>query len=72
MIIETIEPIALRIPNRTGALHLVLCRVRTRDGVEGFGECLCLRPTMQGALVATIRDAIAPVFGGQSIADRQA
>jgi L-alanine-DL-glutamate epimerase-like enolase superfamily enzyme len=72
MIIETIEPIALRIPNRTGALHLVLCRVRTRDGVEGFGECLCLRPTMQGALVATIRDAIAPVFVGQSIADRQA
>jgi L-alanine-DL-glutamate epimerase-like enolase superfamily enzyme len=72
MIIDTIEPIALRIPKRSGALHLVLCRVRTRDGVEGFGECLFGGPALQGALVATIRDAIAPVGVGQSIRDRQA
>jgi L-alanine-DL-glutamate epimerase-like enolase superfamily enzyme len=72
MIIETIEPIALRIPRHSGALHLVLCRVRTRDGVEGFGECLCGRPALQQALVATIRDAIAPIFLGQSVAARQA
>jgi D-galactarolactone cycloisomerase len=72
MIIETIEPIALRIPKRGGALHLVLCRVRTRDGVEGFGECLCGRPALQQALVAAIRDAIAPACLGQSVEDRQA
>src|SRR5262249_54631110 len=54
------------------ALHLVLCRVRTRDGVEGFGECLCNRPPMQQALVATIRDAIAPIYVGESIENRQA
>ncbi len=72
MIVETIEPIALRLPNRNGALHLVFCRVRTRDGVEGFGECLCGRPAMQRALVATIGEAIAPLYLGQSVADRQA
>jgi L-alanine-DL-glutamate epimerase-like enolase superfamily enzyme len=72
MIIETIEPIALRVPNRTGALHLVFCRVRTRDGVEGFGECLCGRPVLQRALVAAIGDAIAPLYLGRSIEDRAA
>jgi L-alanine-DL-glutamate epimerase-like enolase superfamily enzyme len=57
MIFETIEPIALRIPNRTGALHFVFRRVRTRDGVEGFGECLCGRPAMQRALMAMVEPA---------------
>lgn len=72
MIVESIEPIALRVPNRNTALHLVFCRVRTRDGIEGFGECLCLRPAMQQALVATIRDAIAPIFIGQPVDNRLA
>ena len=72
MIFETIEPIALRIPNRTGALHFVFRRVRTRDGVEGFGECLCGRPAMQRALMATIGDAISLLYLGKSIEDRQA
>jgi L-alanine-DL-glutamate epimerase-like enolase superfamily enzyme len=74
MIIEAVEPIALRIPaaGKSGALHLVLCRVRTRDGVEGFGESLCIRPPMQQALVATIRDAIAPIYVEESVENRQA
>ena len=74
MIIDTVEPLALRIPaaGKGGALHLVLCRVRTSDGVEGFGECLCNRPPMQQALVATIRDAIAPFYVGKSVETRQA
>jgi L-alanine-DL-glutamate epimerase-like enolase superfamily enzyme len=78
MIVQAVEPIALRIPvaakrdeGGPQALHLVLCRVRTRDGVEGFGECLCIRPPMQQALVATIRDAIAPIYVGESVEDRQ-
>jgi L-alanine-DL-glutamate epimerase-like enolase superfamily enzyme len=73
MIVEAVEPIALRIPaaGKGGSLHLVLCRVRTSDGVEGFGECLCNRAPMQQALVATIRDAIAPIYVGQSVANRQ-
>src|SRR5262249_31673882 len=74
MIVQAVEPIALRIPaaGKASALHLVLCRVRTSDGLEGFGECLCNRPPMQQALVATIRDAIAPLYVGQSIDSRQA
>ena len=56
MIIDKIEPIALQ----SGALSLVLARVTTRSGLVGWGECLCNRPPMQKALVATIRDAIAP------------
>ena len=68
MIIDRIEPIALRI----GALSLVLCRVTTKSGVAGYGECLCNRPPMQQALVATIRDAIAPVYLGQSAEGKEA
>lgn len=74
MIVEAVEPIALRIPaaGKAGALHMVLCRVRTEDGLQGFGECLCNRPPMQQALVATIRDAISPLYLGKSIESRQA
>jgi L-alanine-DL-glutamate epimerase-like enolase superfamily enzyme len=68
MIIDRIEPIALSV----GTLSLVLCRVTTRSGLTGYGECLCNRPPMQQALVATIRDAIAPVYVGKSADDRTA
>ena len=68
MIVEKIEPIALT----AGTLSLVLCRVTTRSGLTGYGECLCNRPPMQQALVATIRDAIAPLYIGKSAADRTA
>ena len=50
---------------------LVLCRVTTRSGLSGYGECLCNRPPMQQALVATIRDAIAPLYVGQSVDDKE-
>jgi L-alanine-DL-glutamate epimerase-like enolase superfamily enzyme len=72
MIIDRIEPIALRVPARNGHLCLTLCRVVTRDGVEGYGECLSLRPPMQRALYATIRDAIAPHYAGQPVAQKEA
>ena len=65
MIIEKIEPIALRI----GTLSLLLCRVTTQSGLVGYGECLCNRPPMQQALFATIRDAIAPLYVGKSVDD---
>src|SRR6201995_5530895 len=65
MIIEKSEPLALRI----GTLSLLLCRVTTKSGLVGYGECLCNRPPMQRALFATIRDAIAPVYVGKSAAD---
>ena len=68
MIIDKIEPIALS----TGSLSLVLCRVTTKSGLVGYGECLCNRPPMQQALVATIRDAIAPIYLGKSAGDRAA
>ena len=68
MIIDKIEPIALKI----GTLSLVLCRVTTRAGLSGYGECLCNRPPMQQALVATIRDAIAPIYIGQSADEKEA
>ena len=68
MIIEKIEPIALRI----GTLALLLCRVTTRSGLVGYGECLCNRPPMQQALFATIRDAIAPHYLGKPVDDRDA
>lgn len=75
MIIERIEPIALKLPfQRQGgadALYLVLCRVTARSGVVGYGECLCLRPTLQRSLMATIRDAIAPIYLGKPVADRE-
>ena len=78
MIIDRIEPIALRIPApngrrtfrprwRAGRLCLTLARVTTRDGLKGYGECLSLRPPMQRALFATIRDAIAPHYLGKSV-----
>jgi L-alanine-DL-glutamate epimerase-like enolase superfamily enzyme len=68
MIITRIEPLALSV----GSLSLVLCRVTTRSGLIGYGECLCNRPPMQQALFATIRDAIAPMYIGKSAADRTA
>jgi L-alanine-DL-glutamate epimerase-like enolase superfamily enzyme len=80
MIIDRIDPIALRVPfeRRTGAagtqadaLHMVLCRVTTRSGLVGYGECLCNRPPLQQGLVATIRDAIAPRYAGQSFERRE-
>ena len=73
MIVDRIEPIALRLPKSTGAdaLHLVLCKVTVRSGLVGFGECLCLRPSMQRSLVASIRDAIAPLFIGKSVDQRE-
>jgi len=80
MTIERIEPIALRIPfhhrsngvgERPTAIHLVLCRITTKAGVVGYGESLCYVPAMQNALVATIRDAIAPAYVGQRVRDRE-
>jgi L-alanine-DL-glutamate epimerase-like enolase superfamily enzyme len=74
MIIDRIEPIALRIPKSTGAadaLHLALCKVTVRSGLVGYGECLCLRPAMQQSLIAAMRDAIAPVFVGKSADQRE-
>jgi L-alanine-DL-glutamate epimerase-like enolase superfamily enzyme len=83
MIIERIEPIALRIPATrrpdaipmpaapADALHLVFCRVTTRSGIQGYGECLCYRPAMQRSLMAALRDAIAPHYLGQSIERRE-
>jgi D-galactarolactone cycloisomerase len=78
MIIDRIDPIALRLPRSTGAagapadaLHLVLCKVAARSGLVGYGECLCLRPAMQRSLVAAIGDAIAPLFLGKSVEQRE-
>ena len=78
MIIDRIDPIALRLPRSTGAagspgdaLYLVLCKVTARSGLVGYGECLCLRPAMQRSLVATIRDAIAPLFLGKSVEQKE-
>ncbi|HTR83576.1 MAG TPA: enolase C-terminal domain-like protein [Reyranella sp.] len=68
MIIEKIEPIALSV----GTLSLVLARVTTKSGLIGYGECLCNRPPMQQALVATIRDAIAPLYVGKSASQKEA
>ncbi len=83
MIIDRIEPFALRIPapNRApnapaplagGDLCLTLARVTTREGVQGYGECLSLRPAMQQALFATIRDAIAPHYVGKPVEQKEA
>lgn len=73
MIIDRIEPIALRIPAPGGGqLCLTLARVTTSDGLVGYGECLSLRPPMQRALFATIRDAIAPHYLGKAVADKEA
>ena len=83
MIIDRIEPIALRLPgakrpaNVPSALAsddmcLTLCRVTTRDGLVGYGECLSLRPPMQNALIATIRDAIAPHYLGKQVDQKEA
>jgi len=74
MIIDRIDPIALRIPKSTGAaeaLHLVLCKVTTRSGLVGYGECLCLRPAMQKSLIAAIGDVMAPLFLGKSVDQRE-
>ena len=75
MIIDRIDPIALRIPiNRPAAadaLYLILCKVTVRSGLVGYGECLCLRPAMQRSLVAAIRDAIAPLFLGKPVEQRE-
>jgi L-alanine-DL-glutamate epimerase-like enolase superfamily enzyme len=75
MIIDRIEPIALRLPvKRQGgpdALYLVLCKVTVRSGLVGYGECLCLFPSWQRSLVAAIRDAVAPLFLGKSVEDRE-
>lgn len=84
MIIDRIEVIPLCVPfngrpsgmpapaNPSEALHLVWCRVTTRSGLQGYGECLCYRAPMQAALVATLRDAIAPVYVGRSVDEREA
>jgi L-alanine-DL-glutamate epimerase-like enolase superfamily enzyme len=75
MIIDRIDPIALRLPiNRPAAadaLYLVLCKVTARSGLVGYGECLCLRPAMQQSLLAAIRDAIAPLYLGKSVEQRE-
>jgi L-alanine-DL-glutamate epimerase-like enolase superfamily enzyme len=74
MIIDRIDPIALRIPKSTGggdALHLVLCKVTAKSGLVGYGECLCLRPAMQKTLLAAISDVIAPLFLGKSVEQRE-
>jgi L-alanine-DL-glutamate epimerase-like enolase superfamily enzyme len=78
MIIDRIDPIALRLPRSTvaagssaDALYLVLCKVTARSGLVGYGECLCLRPAMQRSLVAAIGDAIAPLFLGKSVEQKE-
>jgi L-alanine-DL-glutamate epimerase-like enolase superfamily enzyme len=77
MIIDRIDPIALRIAKSPGAgssadaLHLVLCKVTARSGLVGYGECLCLRPAMQKSLIAAIGDVIAPLFVGKSVEQRE-
>jgi D-galactarolactone cycloisomerase len=75
MIIDRIDPIALRLPIKrpagADALYLVLCRVTVGSGLVGYGECLCLRPALQRSLVAAIRDAIAPLFLGKSVDQRE-
>src|SRR5713226_9497715 len=74
MIIDRIDPIALRLPRSTSvadSLYLVLCKVTARSGLVGYGECLCLRPALQRSLVAAIGDAIAPLFLGKSVEQRQ-
>jgi len=77
MIIDRIDPIALRLPKSTGAgssadaLYLVLCKVTVRSGLVGYGECLCLRPAVQKSLVAAIGDAIAPLYLGKSVEQRE-
>lgn len=81
MIIDRIDPIALRVPfaqradatgNPSDALHMVLCRVTTRSGLVGYGECLCNRLPMQRGLMATMRDALAPLYLGQPVEQRAA
>ena len=52
-------------------MYLVLCKVTVRSGLVGYGECLCLRPAMQQSLLAAIRDAIAPLFLGKSVEQRE-
>jgi L-alanine-DL-glutamate epimerase-like enolase superfamily enzyme len=74
MIIDRIEPIALRIPKSPGAtdaLHLVLCKVTASSGLVGYGECLCLRPAMQQSLIAAMRDVMVPLFLGKSVEQRE-
>lgn len=75
MIIDRIDPVALRLPiNRPAAadaLYLVLCKVTVRSGLVGYGECLCLRSASQRSLVAAIGDAIAPLFLGKSVEQRE-
>ena len=83
MIIERIEPIALRIPASrrpdaipvpTGpadALYMVVARVTTKEGAQGYGECLCYRPPMQKSLFAALRDAITPLYLGKSVEQRE-
>ncbi len=83
MIIERIEPIALRIPATprpdaipspaapADGLYMVMCRVTTQSGVQGYGECLCYRPPMQRSLFAALRDAIAPLYLGKSVEQRE-
>ena len=81
MIIDRIDPVALRVPfeRRPGAagspapaLHLLFCRVTTRSGLVGYGESLCMQARMQESLAATVRDIVAPLFVGQSVEQRQA
>jgi len=73
MIIDHIEPIALRIARHgVDPFCLTLARVTTRDGLVGYGECLSLRPAMQGALFATIHDAIAPHYLGKPVEQKEA
>jgi D-galactarolactone cycloisomerase len=74
MIIDRIDPIALRLPFNGSAadgLYLVLCKVTVRSGLVGYGECLCLRPGLQRSLVAAIRDVISPLFLGKSVEQRE-
>src|ERR1041384_7488256 len=83
MIIDRIEPLALRIPAprrpadvpaplAPADLALTLPRVTTKSGLQGYGECLSLRPPMQQALFATIRDAIAPHYLGKPVDQKEA
>jgi hypothetical protein len=71
MIIDRIEPIALRMPRPGGdSFCLTLARVTTRRAA-GLRRMPVAAPADAAALFATIRDAIAPHYLGKSVDDRR-
>ena len=76
MIIDRIALSPCELPNRLApaAGRSAVSRPLQGDGASGlvgYGECLCLRPAMQKSLFAAISDAIAPLFLGKSVEQRE-